>query len=207
MGALINMGLVSGTHLAMLFFIPQYLQRVLDFTPLQTGIAIVPMTATIFIVTRWVPGWAARFGPRALLLLGGIFLIVSFVLWVPLNESSSYVRVLIPLLVHALGVALIFTSGTLVAMDRVPDSDAGLGSGMLQMAQQLGGSLGIAIVVSAYATGAVDDQFVPGLRSALLTAGALAVLATLVAAVTIGGRRRGEPAHSATLRGTDRFTS
>jgi len=200
--ALVNMGLVLGAHFAMLFFIPQYLQRVLDFSPLQAGFAFLPMTVTIFVVTSWVPDWVVRFGPRPLLVLGGILMTASFVLWSPLDGSSGYVGVLVPLLVHAVGAALIFTSGTLVAMDQVPDADAGSGSGMLQMVQQIGGSLGIAITVSVYAAGAVDDQFVPGLRAAILTAGGLAALATLVAAVSIGRRGESSP-RTGTLTSSD----
>ncbi|KXF53615.1 hypothetical protein AXA44_43740 [Rhodococcus sp. SC4] len=90
------------------------------------------------------------------------------VMTVALPSIRSYLAVLLPLLVHACGAALIFTSGALVAMDRVPDEDAGSASGMLRMVQQIGGSLGLAVVVSVYATGAVDDQFVPGLSAAFL---------------------------------------
>jgi predicted MFS family arabinose efflux permease len=189
-GALLNMALTLGAHFAMLFMIAQYLQRALQFNPLLAGIAFLPMTVTIFVVTRWVPGWVARFGALPPLVLGGSLLTVSFLLWIPLDESSSYLAVLIPLLVHAFGAALIFTSGTLVAMDRVPDADAGSASGMLQMVQQIGGSLGLAVVVSVYASGAVEGRFVPGLSAAFLAGAGLAALATIVAVATIRLRSR-----------------
>jgi EmrB/QacA subfamily drug resistance transporter len=189
-GALVNMGLTLGAQASMLFFIAQYLQRVLDFSPLLAGVGFLPLTATIFIVTRWVPGWAARFGPRTLLIVGGALLVASFLGWSNLGETSTYWHVVIPLVVHALGCALIFTAGTLLAMDGVPDNDAGSASGMLQMVQQIGGALGIAIVVSVYATGSISGDFVPGLQAAFLTGGGLAALAAIVAAVTVGGRRR-----------------
>jgi hypothetical protein len=89
------------------------------------------------------------------------------------------------LIVHALGVALIFTAGTLTTMDHVPDTDTGSASGLLQMAQQVGGSVGIAVAVSIYATGAVDGQFLPGFAGAMLTGAALAVVATTVAIFTV----------------------
>jgi predicted MFS family arabinose efflux permease len=189
-GALLNMGLTLGAQGSMLFFIAQYFQRVLDFSPLLAGIGFLPLTGTIFIVTRWVPGWAARFGPRPLLILGGALLVATFLSWSTLGETSTYWNVVVPLIVHAFGCALIFTAGTLLAMDGVPDSDAGSASGMLQMVQQIGGALGIAIVVSVYATRSVSGDFVPGLQAAFLTGGGLAALAALIAAVTVGGRRR-----------------
>lgn len=193
-GALINMALILGSHAAMLFMIAQYLQRVLHFSPLAAGVAFLPMTVAIFVVTQWVPALVRHFGPLIPLTLGGVLATASFVLWSTLDEASSYPAVLIPLLIHAIGAALIFTSGTLVAMDRVPDSDAGSASGMLQMVQQIGGSLGIAVVVSVYASRSVEDNFVPGLDGAMLTGAVLAAVATIVALATVrghGGKHRG----------------
>jgi len=184
-GALINMGLIVGAHFAMLFFIVQFLQRVLDFGPLLAGFAFLPLTVTIFLVTRWVPGLVTRVGARIPLVIGGVLVTASFLLWVPLTEDASYVAVVIPLIVQALGVALIFTAGTLTAMDAVPEADTGSASGMLQMVQQVGGSVGIAVAVSVYATGAVEGEFVPGFAGAMFAAAGLAVAGTIVALFTV----------------------
>jgi EmrB/QacA subfamily drug resistance transporter len=188
-GALVNMGLIVGANAAMLFFIVQFLQRVLDFGPLLAGLAFLPLTATVFIVTRWVPGIVARFGARLPLTIGGALVTASFLLWSPLSEDSTYIAVVIPLLVHSLGVALIFTAGTLTAMNAVPDADTGSASGMLQMVQQVGGSVGIAVAVSVYAGGAVDGKFMPGFAGAMLAGAGLALIATIVAIFTTRGSR------------------
>jgi EmrB/QacA subfamily drug resistance transporter len=188
-GALINMGLTNGAHFAMLFMIALFLQRTLELSPLLAGLAFLPLTVTVFVLTRWAPGWVARYGTLRVLLTGGVLVTLSFVLWAALGASSSYLGVLVPLLVHAVGVALIFTGGTLAAMDQIADSDAGSASGMLQMVQQIGGSLGVAVVVSVYAANSTAGEFLPGLSGALLTAGALAALAAIVAAISM--RRRG----------------
>ncbi|MDF2989666.1 MAG: transporter [Microbacterium sp.] len=186
-GALVNMGLTVGANGAMLFFIVQYLQRVLDFGPLLAGIAFLPLTATVFIVTRWVPGLVARFGARIPLVIGGVLVTAGFLLWVPLTEDSSYIAVVVPLIIQALGFALIFTAGTLTVMNAVPESDTGSASGMLQMVQQVGGSIGIAVAVSVYAGGAVEGEFLPGFSGAMLAGAGLSLLATIVA---IGAVRR-----------------
>jgi EmrB/QacA subfamily drug resistance transporter len=184
-GALVNQGLIVGANAAMLFFIVQFLQRVLEFGPLLAGLAFLPLTATVFIVNRWVPSIVARFGARVPLVGGGVLVAASFLLWAPLGQDATYVCVVIPLIVHALGVALIFTAGTLTTMDHVPDTDTGSASGMLQMAQQVGASVGIAVAVSVYATGAVDGQFLPGFAGAMLTGAGLAVVATIIAIFTV----------------------
>jgi len=184
-GALINMGLIVGSHFAMLFFIVQFLQRVLDFGPLLAGIAFLPLTATVFIVTRWVPGIVTRFGARIPLVVGGALVITSFLLWAPLTADATYFSVVIPLVIQALGVALIFTAGTLTAMDAVPEADTGSASGMLQMVQQVGGSIGIAVAVSVYAGGAIAGEFMPGFAGAMFAGAGLALAGTLVALFTV----------------------
>jgi EmrB/QacA subfamily drug resistance transporter len=190
-GALLSMGLTSGAHLAMLFMIALYLQRTLQFSPLLAGLAFLPLTVSVFVITRWVPQWVAKFGTRTVLVAGGVLVTLSFVLWSTLGVSSTYLEVVVPLLVHAAGVSLIFTAGTIAAMDKANESDAGSASGMLQMAQQIGGALGIAVVVSVYAANATPGQFVPGLQVALLAGGGLAVLGAVIALVTV--RRRPAP--------------
>jgi MFS family permease len=189
-GALVTMGLTGGAQFSMLFLVAQYQQRVLDFSPLLAGIGFLPLTATMFLVTRWVPGWVQRFGSLPLLQIGGALLVASFLGFSSLDTASTYWHVVVPLIVQALGCALIYTTGTLLAMDGVPVRDAGSASGMLQMSQQIGGALGVAVVVSVYATGAVDGQFVPGLREAFSAGGALAVSAAVIAALTVGRRTR-----------------
>lgn len=185
LGALINMGLTSGSHFAMLFMIALFLQRTLQFNPLLAGLAFLPLTVTVFVLTRWVPRLVDHFGSRTVLAIGGVLVTLSFVLWSALSTTSSYVGVVVPLLIHAVGVALIFTGGTLASMAHIVDSDASSASGMLQMVQQLGGALVVAVVVSVYSANATPGEFVPGLQPALLTGAALAALAAAVVLVTM----------------------
>ena len=196
-GALVTMGLTGGAQFSMLFLLAQYQQRVLDFTPLLAGIGFLPLTAIMFVVARWVPGWVQRFGSLPLLQIGGALLVTSFLGFSSLGTASTYWHVVLPLIMQALGCALIYTTGTLLAMDGVPDADAGSASGMLQMSQQIGGALGVAVVVSVYATGAVAGGFVPGLREAFLAGGALAASAAIIAALTVGRRPRRSDAQAA----------
>ncbi|MCW2748791.1 MAG: transporter, partial [Nocardioidaceae bacterium] len=133
LGALINMALSVGAHFAMLFMIAQYVQRVLDLSPLMAGISFLPLTATVFLVARGVPALVRQTGPLPPMVFGGALMTVSFLLWSTLDDSSSYLAVLLPLVIHAAGGGLIFVAGTIVALGRVPHADAGSAAGMLQM--------------------------------------------------------------------------
>jgi len=182
LAALAVMALIVGMHFSMLFMLVQFFQRVLGFGPLLAGLAYVPLTATVFAITHFVPRLIQQFGPRALLTAGCVLVAISLVLFAFLDESSRYLpSVVLPVLVHAAGVALVFAPGTVAIMHGVPDEHAGSASGLLQMDQQLGGALGIAIIASVYSIGAQPERFVPGLSVAFMVAAAIAMAAALVA--------------------------
>jgi len=182
LAALAVMALIVGMHFSVIFMLVQFLQRVLGFNPLMAGLAYIPLTATVFAISHFVPRWVATFGSRALLTAGSILVAVSLLLLSTLDESSHYFSsVLGPLLVHAVGIALVFAPGTVAIMHGVPNEHAGTASGLLQMDQQLGGALGIAIIAAVYATGAQPDRYAAGLSAAFYAAAAIAVVAAALA--------------------------
>ena len=181
-GGLIVMAIIVGMHFAMLFLIVQYLQHVLGFAPLVAGLAYLPLSVTIFVISPTMPRFIARFGPRALLAAGGVLVAVGFVGFAMLDGDDAYFpNVLVPLVVHAIGAALVFAPGTVAIMEGVPDEHAGAASGLLQMDQQVGGALGLAIIAAVYAGNSMPGQFTAGFGPAFVVAAALSLLAALVA--------------------------
>jgi MFS family permease len=115
-----------------------------------------------------------------------VLVAASFVGFAMLDVDSSYFPdVIVPLVVHAVGVALIFAPGTVAIMEGVPDEHAGAASGLLQMDQQVGGALGLAIIAAVYAGNSMPGQFTIGLRTAFAVAAAVSLLATLIAIRTV----------------------
>ena len=80
-----------------------------------------------------------------------------------------------------MGIALVFAPGTMAVMHGVPDAHAGAASGLLQMDQQIGGALGIAVITSIYALAAVPGQHVSGLPAAFTGGALLALVAAVIA--------------------------
>lgn len=191
-GALLTMALVVGGQFALFFLLVQYLQRVLDLGPLTAGAAFLPLTAAIFAVSRVAPRLVERFGVRPLLVTGSLALAASHLWLSTLDASSTYVAsVLGPMVLNGLGAGLAFMPSTVAALRGVAPEHAGAASGLLQTVQQVGGSVGMAVVVTVYASYAVPGDFVPGVREALLVAAAFTVVAAAVALVT--QRRTSEP--------------
>ena len=100
---------------------------------------------------------------------------------------------LLPLLVHAAGIALVFAPGTVAVMDGVSEDHAGAASGLLQMDQQIGGALGIAAMTSIYAFAAVPGQYVSGLPAAFAGGAVIALVAAVVAWMLVRERDKVVP--------------
>ncbi len=146
--------LVSGGMFAMFYFSGLYVQIVLGYSPLQAGLAFLPVCFGIGIGAGLASQAVKRIDVRAVACAGLVIGAAGFFMLQRITVSSGYADVLLPaLVVMSLGLGLSFVPLTLVATTTVADDDAGLASGLFNTSQQVGGSLGLAIL----ATLAVDQ--------------------------------------------------
>lgn len=184
--ALVVMAVIVGMHFSMLFLVVQFFQQVLGFGPLQAGLAYLPVTITVFVVTHFMPRLIGRFGAPRLQLSGCLLVSGSFAGFALIGADSLYIgAILLPMLIHSLGIALVFTPGTVLAMQGVPARQSGSASGLLQMDQQIGGALGIAAVTSVFAMAAVPENFTSGLPMAFSAAAVLSLAAACLSLTLI----------------------
>jgi EmrB/QacA subfamily drug resistance transporter len=140
--------LCVGTALfGMFFFLTLFVQNVWGYSALKTGIAYLPLIGMVIVASGVASQLVTRIGARPLMLAGSI-LSTGGLFWLSrINENSHYVSGLLgPMLVTALGMGLIFVPLSLVSLSRVADSDAGVASSLLNVGQQIGGSIGLAIL-------------------------------------------------------------
>jgi len=140
--------LCVGTSLfGMFFFLTLFVQNVWGYSALKTGIAYLPLIGMVIVASGVASQLVTRIGARPLMLAGSI-LSTGGLFWLSrINENSHYVSGLLgPMLVTALGMGLIFVPLSLVSLSRVADSDAGVASSLLNVGQQIGGSIGLAIL-------------------------------------------------------------
>ena len=124
-----------------------------------------------------------------MLLVGTLGLTASFVWLSSITTTSTYAGHLLGALVlNGVSAALVFMPVTVVVLGGVDRAQAGTVSGLLQTAQQLGGAVGLAAIVSVYASRAVPGQFVPGVEPAFLTSASFTLVALLVAALVLRPR-------------------
>jgi EmrB/QacA subfamily drug resistance transporter len=140
--------LCVGTALfGMFFFLTIFVQNVWGYSALKTGLAYLPMMATVMAGSAVASQLVSRIGARPLL-VGGAAIATGGMFWLSrLNEHSSYAGGLLgPMLVTAVGMGMMFVPMSLVALARVADSDSGVASSLLNTGQQVGGSIGLAVL-------------------------------------------------------------
>lgn len=129
------------------FFLTIFFQTVWGYSPLKSGAAYLPMALSLIVVATLSSRQMARFGRRSFLLVG-TSLVVAGMLWLSrLSAHGSYVSdALGPMLVLAAGLGLTFPANSLTALSDVEERDVGLASSLLNISQQIGGSIGLAVL-------------------------------------------------------------
>jgi EmrB/QacA subfamily drug resistance transporter len=150
--------LVAAGMFAMFFFASIYVQEVLGYTPLKAGLAFLPVTAGIIAGAGLSQQLISRVGVRAVGVAGMAIGAVGLLILSRVPVAGTYLGDLLPgLMTMSIGMGLTFVPVTLIATTNVEAADAGLASGLLNTAQQLGGALGLA-VLSTLAANATSSQ-------------------------------------------------
>jgi EmrB/QacA subfamily drug resistance transporter len=203
-------GLLIGMSLfAMFFFISLYLQQVLGYSALKTGLAYLPLAVSIIISAGLASQLVTKLGFKPTLIIGLLF-VTAGLLWFSQVSApgGSYVGdVLFPSLLAAVGLGFSFVSVTIGAVTGTKPDEAGLASGLINTSQQVGGALGLAIL-SSIANSRTQDVFAAGERSrgvaltegfqtAFLVGAGFAAAAAILAALLISSRDSREQAEAA----------
>ena len=169
--------LCVGTALfGIFFFLTLFVQDVLGYSVLRTGVAYLPMVAVIMAASGIAAQLVTRVGAGPLMIVGSAIGTGGMFWFSRLNEHSTYVGGLLgPMMVTALGVGLIFVPLSLVSLAKVAPSETGVASSLFNAGQQIGGSVGLA-VLGTVAWSAVASN----LRSAAASAAAAAKTAHAV---------------------------
>jgi EmrB/QacA subfamily drug resistance transporter len=190
-GAYAGRLLFLGGMLSFWFFVTQYLQGVLGYSPRETGFAFLPTTLVNFAVALAVPWLTRRLG-NARLLAGSLLLAVIGMFWLgQVSADSSYLTgVALPMLLIGAGQGGALAPLTSAGVSGVDAEDAGAAGGVVNVAHQLGGSLGLGLLVTVFAAAGSADlagrDLLAHQMAAALTAGAvLLALAFVVVAVLI----------------------
>ncbi|MFI6346219.1 MFS transporter [Streptomyces sp. NPDC050560] len=149
---------LSAAMLGMLFFIVLFVQDVLEYSPIQAGLAFLPVTAAIVTAAGIAQRLLPTLGPKPFMVTGSTLVAVALGWQTFLSPDSSYLGgVLGPVLLFGFGMGLNFVTLTLTAVSGVAQHEAGAASGLLNAMQQVGGSLGLSILTTVFGTASRDE--------------------------------------------------
>jgi EmrB/QacA subfamily drug resistance transporter len=165
------MVLVGGVFFAMWYFLTYYFQFVLKFGPVKAGVAFVPTAIAIILGAQISSRLIAKFGVKPLLQVGASLATLGF-LWLSFIQptSSFWGHVLVASFITAFAMGLLFVPLAMAATSGVDRADAGLASGLLNTARQVGGSLALAILATV-ATDRTMSMLHHATKAAALTSG------------------------------------
>jgi EmrB/QacA subfamily drug resistance transporter len=150
-GANVARGLLFAGMFGMFFFLTQFLQDVLGYSPLRTGFAFLPIPLTVFVSSQLASRVLVnRVNGKVLMLVGVGLSTTGLLLSSQLSAGSSYAYILTCLLLFGTGNGLSFVTLTSAALAGVAPEDAGAASGLVNVTQQLGGTLGVAVLVTVF---------------------------------------------------------
>jgi EmrB/QacA subfamily drug resistance transporter len=146
-GSYIGSLLVGVGLFAMFLFLSIYMQQFLHYSPLRSGFAFLPFTAGIVIGAGVASQLLPRIGPRPLMVVGMLLATVGILLFSRITPTSGYLsHLLVPMIIMSFGCALYFIPNASTGLHDAGEHDAGIASATLNTAQQIGGSLGAALL-------------------------------------------------------------
>jgi EmrB/QacA subfamily drug resistance transporter len=200
-------GILTGMSLfSMFLFISYYLQYVLGYSAIKTGIAYLPLAVAIIITAGVASQLVTRIGFKPTLIGGLVLLAIGLYWFSRISPTGSYLSdVLGPSILAGCGLGFTFVPVTIAAVTGTSGPQAGLASGLINTSQQIGGALGVAILVSVSTSRIADfgraaathHALVAGYSRAFLIGCGFAVIAALLSAVVVSGKDSREQAEAA----------
>jgi EmrB/QacA subfamily drug resistance transporter len=180
----ISITLVFFALFGSLFFLTQYLQFILGYTPLQAGLRTAPIALVMIVVAPITGILVQRLGNKVLVCAGMTVVAVGLFGMSQLTAASGYEHVLASILVLAAGMSLAMTPATESVMGSVPREKAGVGSAMNDTTRQVGGALGVAVLGSVFTSAYVSG--VAGAVTRLPATAAAEVQSSVGGAIGVG---------------------
>jgi EmrB/QacA subfamily drug resistance transporter len=182
-----------------IFLLTQYLQFVLGYSPLESGVRLLPMALTLMVVAPLSPRMVKRFGTKVTVVFGLLLVTFALLAFGTLQVDSSYGSIAWRLIIMAAGMGLVMAPATDSVMGSLPLAKAGVGSAVNDTTRQVGGALGVAIIGSVLSStyGSAMGTFFAGtpappeaVEAAQNQLGAVTVVADKLAAAPVPGAQQ-----------------
>ncbi len=158
-GSYVVMLCLAAALFSMFFFLTLFVQNILGYSPLRSGFAFLPVSAMIVVTAQLASRQLLKRGPKFFMVIGGILATAGLGWLSQLSASSGYVGgILGPMLLFSGGMGFLFVPLTITAVSGVDPHESGAASGLLNVMQQVGGSLGLSILVTIFGTASRNES-------------------------------------------------
>jgi MFS family permease len=208
-GSFLASMLIGAGLFAMFLFLTYYFQASLGYSALKTGFAFLPFSIGIILSAGIASQFLPRTGPKLLMLLGAALGIIGLFMLTGIGLDTSYVGHVLPSeILISIGMGLVFVPLSSACLFGIEPHDAGVASALINTTQQVGGSLGTALLNTVFATAVTNylvgkaatpgnkaQAQIEGYTTAFVWGGAMLVIAFVVIAILVKGGREESPAH------------
>lgn len=150
-GAYLGRFLFICGNFSLFFFIPQFLQNVLGFSSFESGLAFVPFTGVQFGMMYVMPSLVSRFGSVKILISGLVIAILGTIWCSQISTGTSFFpNMFLPLILMGIGAGMVFQPLTAFGLTDVDPGDSGAASGLINVAHQIGASMGLAVLSTVF---------------------------------------------------------
>jgi EmrB/QacA subfamily drug resistance transporter len=178
---------MSATFFAALLYLPQFMQKHLDYTPLEAGLGMLPFLATFALVSFVAGPLYERLGAKLLVSIGSACIAVAPFLFSLVDEGSGYESLVLGMVILGIGIGSFYPTATTAGVTSVDESQTSLAGGIVYMFQIAGGSIGLGLTTTVFSA---QDDFVEGIEAAFRLDAALSLVGFLIALFFVGGRLR-----------------
>jgi EmrB/QacA subfamily drug resistance transporter len=177
---------MSATFFAALLYLPQFMEKQLGYSPLESGVGMLPFLATFALVSFVAGPLYNRLGAKPLVVLGAACITVAPFLFSRVDGSSEYDSLILGMVILGIGIGSFYPTATTAGVTSVDESQTSLAGGIIYMFQIAGGSIGLGLTTTVF-SGAVPP-FVDGIQAGFRLDAALSLVGLLIAIAFVGGR-------------------
>jgi EmrB/QacA subfamily drug resistance transporter len=185
---------MSATFFASLLYLPQFMEKQLGYSPLESGVGLLPFLG-VFAIVSFISGpLYNRLGAKPLAVFGAACITVAPFIFSLVDSGSGYGALVPGMVVLGLGVGSFYPTATTAGVTSVDESQSSLAGGIVYMFQIAGGSIGLGLTTTVFS--AAIPPFVDGIQAGFRLDAALSLVGLVIALLFVGGRLlpRGRPA-------------
>jgi EmrB/QacA subfamily drug resistance transporter len=177
---------MSATFFAALLYLPQFMENQLGYSPLQSGVGMLPFLATFALVSFIAGPLYERLGAKLLAVFGAACITLAPFLFSLVDAGSGYSSLIVGMVVLGVGVGSFYPTATTAGVTSVDKSQTSLAGGIVYMFQIAGGSIGLGLTTTVFS--ASIPPFVDGVSAAFRLDASLSLVGFLIALIFVGGR-------------------